>query len=71
MPKRTEVIKKIEKAAKARQMTFTFKRRSGNHDIFDLDGTMIPIARHNEIINRDAIGIYKECELRLGKGWWR
>ncbi|GFG74709.1 hypothetical protein [Mycobacterium botniense] len=71
MPKRTEVIKKIQKAAKARNMQFTIKRHGGNHDIYDLDGAPIPIPRHREIINRDAEGIYKECEIKLGKGWWR
>jgi hypothetical protein len=71
MPKRTEVIKKIENAAIGLGLTFELKRRGGNHDIFDLDGVMIPIGRHRDFTNRNAIDMYKECEAKLGKGWWR
>jgi hypothetical protein len=71
MPKRTEVVKKITQAAKANGMSFIVKREGGNHTIYSLDGAMIPVARHTEISNRDALGIYKECEVKLGKGWWR
>lgn len=71
MPKRTEVIKKIEKAAATRHLSFTVKRRGGNHDIYDLDGLMVPVGRHTEFGNRYAETVYKECEPKLGKGWWR
>jgi hypothetical protein len=71
MPKRTEVIKIIERAASARQMAFTVKRRGSNHDIYSLDGLTVPVGRHSEFTNRYAETIYKECEAKLGKGWWR
>jgi hypothetical protein len=71
MPKRTEVIKKIQEAATARGMTFDFKRRGGNHDIYDLDGLMIPIKRHRELTDQYAEKVYRECQPKLGKGWWR
>ncbi|QUR68948.1 hypothetical protein [Mycobacterium spongiae] len=71
MPKRTEVIKKIEKAAKAHHMSFTIKRRGSNHDIYTLDGLMVPVGRHVEFTQRYAETVYKECETKLGKGWWR
>jgi hypothetical protein len=71
MPKRAAVIKKIEEAAKARDMAFDFRRRGGNHDIYDLDGLMIPIERHRELTNQYAERIYRECQPRLGKSWWR
>lgn len=69
MTKRKEVIKKIEKAAKAKGFEFVEKREGGNHTIYDLDGVMVPIARHNEIDRPETI--YRECEDKLGKGWWR
>jgi hypothetical protein len=46
-------------------------REGGNHAVYSLDGLMIPMPRHNEIDDRLAQQIYKECEPKLGKGWWR
>ena len=71
MPSRSEVLKKIAKAAKANGMTFTKDREGGNHTIYNLDGLMIPIGRHNQLGNRYAETVYKECEAKLGKGWWK
>lgn len=71
MTQRREIIKRISKAAKAKGMSFDMKREGGNHTVFDLDGLMIPIARHNDIDPLMAKKIYEECEPRLGKGWWR
>jgi hypothetical protein len=71
MPKRTEVIKKIEQAARARGLTFTLKRHGGNHDVYDLDGQMIPIERHRELQHGYAEKLYRQCQPKLGKGWWR
>lgn len=68
---RREVIKKIEKAAKAAKKPWVLDRNGANHDVYTLDGQMIPIARHNEFSNIAAQGIWKECEEILGKGWWR
>ncbi len=71
MPKRREVLKKITEAAAADSMAFTLKRSGGNHDIYSLDGLMVPVGRHSEFTQRYAETIYKECEPKLGKGWWR
>jgi hypothetical protein len=71
MPKRTEVIKKIEKAAAMCDLAFSFKRHGGNHDIYDLDGVMIPIERHRQLDNGYANMVYRQCEVKLGKGWWK
>lgn len=71
MPKRTELIKKIEKAANANGIAFTLKRRGGNHDVYNLDGLMIPVERHRELTNQYAEKVYRECQPKLGKGWWR
>lgn len=71
MPKRTEVIRTIRQAAKARGMAFDELREGANHTIYSLDGLMIPVGRHNELTNRYAEDVYRECEAKLGKRWWR
>lgn len=71
MPKRTEVIKKIENAAKDAGLTFTYDREGGRHTIYKLDGLTIPIERHRELTNQYAEKVYRECQPKLGKGWWR
>lgn len=47
------------------------RRKGGNHDVYLLDGMMIPLPRHNEIPELTTRGIYRECEAKLGKDWWR
>lgn len=32
---------------------------------------MVPIPRHNEIPELTTRGIYRECEEKLGKDWWK
>ncbi|AEO94231.1 hypothetical protein CL60_gp09 [Mycobacterium phage BarrelRoll] len=71
MPKRNEVITKIRKAAKAKGLKFKSVRKGANHEIFDLDGVMVPIGNHSILDGYLALKIYKECEPKLGKGWWR
>lgn len=68
---RTALLKKIAKAAKANDSEWVLSRNGANHDVYTLDGVMIPIARHTEFGNRSAETIFKECEEILGKGWWR
>lgn len=55
----------------AKGMTFLFKRRGGNHDIYTLDGVKIPIGRHRDFDNGYAEMVYRECEVKLGRGWWK
>jgi hypothetical protein len=71
VPKRAEIISKIQKAAKAAELKFLLVREGANHTIYDLDGVMIPIARHRELGQRYAETIYKQCEIKLGGSWWR
>ena len=52
-------------------MKFMLLREGANHSIFDLDGLPVPIARHRELGRHYAEGIFKQCEAKLGKGWWR
>ena len=70
MTKRRDIIAKIARAAKAAGLGFE-TREGANHTVCNLDGLMIPIARHNEIGDRMAQVIYKQAEVKLGKGWWK
>lgn len=71
MPKRAEIIRKIEKAAQAAELKLILLREGANHTIYDLDGLMLPIARHKELGQRYAETVYRQCETKLGRGWWR
>lgn len=61
----------ISKAARDKGLDWVVARQGANHTVFNLDGVMIPIARHNEIDNRMAEIIFKECADKLGKDWWK
>lgn len=61
----------MEQAAKRKNVTFESIRQGGSHEIFQLDGLMIPLPRHNEIDNNLADIICKEAEAKLGKGWYQ
>ncbi len=52
-------------------MTFEIKREGANHTIYSLDGLTIAIGRHNEFGHQYTEMIYKQCEPKLGKGWWK
>lgn len=71
MPSRNEILKKITKAAADKGLTFVESREGGSHTIFNLDGLMIPVGRHRQFEKRYAETVYKECEPKLGKGWWK
>ncbi len=63
------MIKTIATATHTAGLTWEVHREGGNHTIYSLDGLRIPIPRHNEIhITTD---IYKQCEPKLGKDWWK
>ncbi len=66
MTKRRDAIRKISDEAKRQGIDWVLDREVGPHSIFSLDGLMIPIPRHNELGNRFAETLYKECESKLG-----
>lgn len=49
----------------------TCQRKRDHFTVYILDDLSIPVPRHNEINELTVMGIFKECEPRLGKGWWR
>jgi hypothetical protein len=69
--KRREVIKRISQEAKAQRVAWDESREGARHTVYSLGGLLIPIPRHSEIHDRMAEKIFKECEPKLGKGWWR
>lgn len=71
MARRRDIIKKINEAAKVSGLTWEILREGANHTIYILDGLRIPIARHNELGDRMATELYKECAPKLGRDWWK
>lgn len=69
--KRRDIVKAIRAEARRQGVNFHAEREGANHTVYNLDGLMVPIARHNEIDNRMAEVIYKEAAAKLGKGWWK
>jgi hypothetical protein len=69
--KQREVIRKIAQQARASGLSWTLARHGANHDVYDLDGLMVPIPRHAEVTNRFAVIVWRECEPKLGKDWWK
>ena len=71
MTKRKALIRALRKAARSQGMEFFLLRQGGNHEVYSLNGLMIPIPRHTEIDERLASHICDEAETQLGKGWKR
>lgn len=65
------MIRAIGDAAERAGLTWELDRRGGNHDIYSLDGLKIPIGRHTELDPKLVEKVYKECEPKLGRRWWR
>lgn len=69
--KQRELLKKLRKAAKARGLSFELERHGENHDVYRLDGLRVTVPRHTEIGDQMAAVIYRQCEAKLGKRWWK
>lgn len=68
--KRTQVIKTIRQAAKAKGLSFEeveLKRHTG----IIVDGFRSTIGRHNEVDEITVVKFYKQFENVLGEGWWK
>lgn len=39
--------------------------------MYKLDGLQIAIGRHRDFDPHYAVMVYKECEPKLGTGWWK
>lgn len=69
--KRRDVVRRIANEAKRKEVEWSRVREGANHTVYGLDGLMIPIPRHREVDEQLARGIFRECEPKLGPGWWR
>ncbi|ALF00389.1 hypothetical protein [Mycobacterium phage MS810] len=67
--KTSVVLRKIDKAARVRGLTFEIRRPGGNHTIYDLDGLMVTIPNGSKVTRVEAT--YRQLQDKLGKGWWR
>ena len=71
MTKARALEKRIRQEARRQGVSWNLARQGANHVVYDLDGVMVPIPRHAEIGEGLTREIYKQCEVKLGKGWWR
>jgi hypothetical protein len=69
--KRRALLRKIADEAERQGIVWKFVRQGGRHEVYSLDGKMIPVERHAELDNSYAEMVYRECAEKLGKGWWR
>ena len=69
--KRVELLRRIARAARGRDMAWELEREGASHELWSLDGELVTIPRHREIDERTARGILRALELKLGKDWWR
>ncbi|HZV50545.1 MAG TPA: hypothetical protein VFD49_12335 [Candidatus Dormibacteraeota bacterium] len=69
--RRSELLGRIGREARRRRVGWEFHREGGNHTVYRLGRTMIPVPRHLEIDEQLAETIFKECEVELGRRWWK
>ena len=69
--KRTELLKQVRGAAKAKGLIWRLRRQGAQHEIWELDGLEVPIPRHREINERLARAIMGDLAEKLGEAWWR
>lgn len=69
--KRTELLKRIRGAAKAKDLIWRLRRQGAQHEIWELDGLELPIPRHREINEKVARAIMNDLVEKLGADWWR
>lgn len=65
------MLQRIAKAAKDTGVEWSLARQGVNHEVYSLDGQMIPVPRHREIGESLTRAIYQQAESKLGTGWWR
>jgi hypothetical protein len=69
--KRADLIRRVSRAARNANVSWTRLRSTGRHQIWECDGMRIPIPRHRELGEHLAIAIFRDLEEKLGKDWWR
>jgi mRNA interferase HicA len=69
--KRTDLIRKINKAAANAGIDFVVVREGSRHSIFRCGSQPISIPRHREIPEPTARAIMRDLDGELGKDWWK
>ncbi len=69
--KRRDLVRKIAAQAKQAGVDWSVKREGANHTVYQLGDLTIPVPRHNEIGEKLAAEILKQCVPELGEAWWK
>lgn len=69
---RTDLIRKIQRGARAKGTTFTMLRQGGSHEVWTVTGgRSVTIPRHKAINEMTNQKIMRDLEGTLGKDWSR
>lgn len=68
--KRSEILRKIRKAAAAAGIECT-ETELTNHTAITVGGVSTTVSRSNKDFGRMSEVIFKQLEGPLGQGWWR
>jgi N-acetylglucosamine kinase-like BadF-type ATPase len=69
--KRRALVRKIAARAHEVGVDWSVKREGANHTVYQLGALTIPVPRHNEIGEKLAVEIFKQCMSELGEAWWK
>ena len=70
--RRSLLIKRIRREARARGFEFVMVRQGSRHELWRCGHVLVPIPRHREIDDTTAeAGIFRRLEPMFGPGWWR
>lgn len=68
--KRTAVLKKLKRRARAQGLRFG-TREGSRHTIVTVGATSRTLGRHSDIADGTAAAFFDQFADELGKGWWR
>lgn len=69
--KRTDLLRKIARAADAKGQDLLLVREGASHSIYRCGPQNIVVPRHREINEITARAIMRDLEDVLGKDWWK
>lgn len=69
--KRTDLVRRVSRAARDTGVSWSLVRSGGSHDIWECDETKVSIPRHREVNELTARAIMRKLEEKLGEEWWR
>jgi mRNA interferase HicA len=69
--RRTELMRKINRAAKAAGVEVRKVREGASHEMWECGGERFTVPRHTDINEYTAREIMKGLDSVLGEDWWR